>query len=193
MSLNHSISVADIPESGGRLTVTEEWKPMENYDTLTEKQVKKIGYYTMIAIPIMCFILFVVPMTLLVIIQNQLKKEFVMTNDNRFIWESIPGKRGINHAKYLTFYTITNTDRYYTFKGLNLAATETSLFRKESFISQLKVEDWYAKGILQERYTLEPTQDRGVVYDTMVRQIRPGFLKAVDLIEAKTSAYRPLS
>ena len=189
MSLNHSVSVADIPESGGRLTVTEDWNLMENYDTLTQKKVKKIGYYTIVAIPIMCLILFVVPMTLLVIIQNQLKKEFVMTEENKFIWQSIPGKRGINHAKYLTFYTITNTDRYYTFKGLNLAATQTSQFRKETFLSQLKLEDWYAQGILQERYTMDPAQDRSVVFDTTVRQIRPGFLKAVDLIEAKTSAY----
>lgn len=188
MSTRTTVSLDDIPESGGRLTVNSEWRASETFDSLTKKNVKKISYYTIIAIPCLCCILFVVPMILLLIITSQLTKEFVMNQDNRFIWEAIAGNRSINHNKFLTFFTVTNNERYYKFTNINLNTTETIAFRKNSMLTKLNFQDWYVGGKLDEKYYLEDEQSKSIATGTTIKQIRPGFLRAVDLIEAKTTA-----
>ena len=188
MSRISSISLDDIKESGGRLTVTSIWQPTEEFGTITHSKVKRIGYWTFVAIPVLCSILFVAPIVLLSIITSQLKEEFVMTNKNKATWEAIPGNRSVNHLKYLTFYSITDDQRYYTLKGLNLNITQTLMFRKSVKFDRLKLEDWYAYGLLTEEYELDSFQNKDLTYDQNVKQIRPGFLRAVDLIEAKTKA-----
>lgn len=166
--------------------VVSVWSGDEKLSPITPKKVNKIGFYCLIIAGVLCFLLIVVPVILLKIINSQLKESYTLTAATQRLWSKIPGDRLINHVKIMSFYSIVDDDLYYKLKGVNMTMSKSLMYRKDMSIENLEIEGWMVSGDLKETYELDKSHNKPVAYKEKIRQIRPGFLKAVELIQSRS-------
>lgn len=176
------------PKDSRSVELTASSRPYESTSPTAAARVTSVGKYTLAAAGCLAVLGVLIPVILLKNIKSQLHRDYTMIKASQHLWDAVPGNRAITHLKSMYFYSITDEDLYYKFRGANLSITKVLLYHKYMKLENPVISDTYVEGKLNETYFLDERHNRVKVYGESVRQIRPGFLKAVNLIESKTMA-----
>lgn len=170
------------------IELTPDWQDEKLISPVLAKKIVTVGKCTLATAGCLAFLGVLIPIILLKSIRSELHNDFKMNQLTEHIWRAIPGNRSISHLKSFYYFSITDDEHYYKFNGANLTTTSILLYRKKMAIENLKTTDFFVSGVLNETYELDEDYNPNIVFNEKLKQIRPGFLKAVQLIESKTLA-----
>lgn len=136
-------------------------------------------------------LMIIIPFIILQFIIHHLRGNFEISEGTRSFWERLPGNRSIIYRKILKTFNLS-TGPYFELSTINLSPSHMEAFNlhrnmtdlifspKKTFTSGVMLEDFYRKKQSEEE------QDSDVLRSKEFAQIRPGVVRAVQGIEAKT-------